>query len=177
MRVIGGHLGGRRLESLAGRRIRPTADRVREAIFNILGDAVVGARVLDLYAGTGALAIEAISRGATRAACVDRSAPARRTIEANVEALGLEAAMEVVGDDALRYARRLAGGEERFDVVFCDPPYSDPLDPIVSGAVSGSWWDRVFVLEHAADGGVTGPAGIELDTRRYGDTAVSFFWR
>lgn len=177
MRVIGGRLGGRRLESLAGRRIRPTADRVREAIFNILGDAVVGARILDLYAGTGALAIEAVSRGATRAVCVDRSAPARRTIEANVEALGLDAAVEVIGDDALRYARRLAGGEERFDVVFCDPPYSDPLDPLLSGPVSGAWWERAFVLEHAAGGRVTGPAGVELDTRRYGDTAVSFFWR
>lgn len=177
MRVIAGRLGGRRLESVAGRSVRPTADRVREAIFNILGDAVVDAKVLDLYAGTGALAIEAISRGATRAVCVDRSAPARRAIEANVEALGIAGEVDVTGDDALRHARRLAEGEERFDVVFCDPPYADPLEPIVSDAVAGSWWQRVFVLEHAAGRDVEGPSGTTIDTRRYGDTAVTFFWR
>lgn len=178
MRVIAGRLGGRRLKSATGRAVRPTSDRVREAIFGVLGDTVVDARILDLYAGTGALAVEAVSRGAERAVCVDRSASAVRTIEANVRALEVEELVEVVRQDALRYARRLAGGEEGFDVVFCDPPYADPLEPIVSDAIGGAWWSRAFVLEHAAGRSLPDPpAGLSVDTRRYGDTAVSFLWR
>ncbi|MDX1662058.1 MAG: 16S rRNA (guanine(966)-N(2))-methyltransferase RsmD [Gemmatimonadota bacterium] len=176
--MIAGRLGGRRLAGLAGRSVRPTADRVREAIFAILGDTVVEARILDLYAGTGALAIEAISRGAAEAVCVDRSGSARRTIRANVESMGIDGEVDVIGDDALRYARRLSGGEERFDVVFCDPPYADPLDAIVSEAVATNWWDRAFVLEHAAGRATPEPpADATAETRRYGDTEVTFFWR
>lgn len=178
MRVIAGRLGGRRLKSATGRAVRPTSDRVREAIFGILGDTVAGARILDLYAGTGALAVEAISRGAERAVCVDRSSAAVRTIEANVRALQIEDLVEVVRQDALRYARRLAGGEEGFDVVFCDPPYADPLEPIVAHAIGGAWWSRAFVLEHAAARPLPElPADLSVDTRTYGDTAVSLCWR
>ncbi|MBW3661358.1 MAG: 16S rRNA (guanine(966)-N(2))-methyltransferase RsmD [Gemmatimonadetes bacterium] len=178
MRVIAGRVGGRRLKSPSGRGVRPTSDRVREAIFSVLGDAVVDARVLDLYAGTGALAIEALSRGARHAVCVDRSAAARETIEHNVRGLGIEEDVSVIGGDALRYARRLSGGEEAFDLVFCDPPYTAPLEPIVSELVHGSWWRTAFVLEHAAARDVpAAPVDLSADTRRYGDTAVTFFRR
>jgi 16S rRNA (guanine966-N2)-methyltransferase len=116
MRVVAGELGGRRLQAPKGADVRPTADRVREAVFSILG-AIDGARVLDLYCGTGALGIEAISRGADTAVLVDADpAPAWR----NVEALGIEDRCEVVRSDALHYLRREDG---RFDLVFCDPPY------------------------------------------------------
>jgi 16S rRNA (guanine966-N2)-methyltransferase len=116
MRVVAGELRGRRLEAPKGVDVRPTADRVREAVFSILGE-IDGARVLDLYCGTGALAIEAISRGAERAVLVDtKPATARR----NVEALELEERCTIVRADAVRYLRR---ERDPFDLVFCDPPY------------------------------------------------------
>lgn len=178
MRVIAGRLGGRRLKSAPGRSVRPTSDRVREAVFSVLGDLVVDAVVLDLFAGTGAMAIEAVSRGARRAVCVERSARVRRTIEENARALGIADVIDVRGGDALLYARRLHGEEDAFDVVFCDPPYADPLDPVVADVVGGSWWSRAVVLEHAAErepGAL--PDGVSADTRRWGDTAVTFFVR
>lgn len=178
MRVIAGRLGGRPLKSAPGRDVRPTSDRVREAVFSILGDLVVDARVLDLYAGTGAMAIEAVSRGARGAVCVERSKRAIRTIEANLSALGIAEEIDVDRADALLYARRLNGEEELFDVVFCDPPYADPLEPVVADAVAGPWWTRAFVLEHAAGASLPpAPAGLSADTRRYGDTAVTLFRR
>ena len=119
MRVVAGELKGRRLASPPRRAadVRPTSDRARETLFALLGD-VSGARVLDLYAGTGALAIEALSRGAADAVLVD-SDP--RVARRNVSGLGLEDRCEVVRSDALRY---LAGSDETFDLVLCDPPYA-----------------------------------------------------
>jgi 16S rRNA (guanine966-N2)-methyltransferase len=117
VRVIAGEFKGRPLRTPKGMRTRPTADRVREALFSILGD-VAGARVLDLYAGSGALGIEALSRGAASAVFVERDPRATAVIERNLRSLGLEEA--VVRGDALRFLRRAEGG---FDLVFCDPPY------------------------------------------------------
>lgn len=122
MRVIAGELGGRTLRAPRGRGVRPTSDRVREAIFSALGD-VTGARVLDLYCGTGALAIEALSRGARSAVLVDREPKVARE---NVEALGLGGRAEVIGGDAARALARLDPG---FDLIFCDPPYGKKQDP------------------------------------------------
>lgn len=118
MRVVGGELRGRRLASPPRRSaaVRPTSDRAREALFAILGD-VSGQRVLDLFCGTGALAIEALSRGAASAVLVDAKP---RLARRNVAALDLEGRCEVVRCDALRYLKRAA---KRFDLVFCDPPY------------------------------------------------------
>jgi 16S rRNA (guanine966-N2)-methyltransferase len=115
VRVVAGELGGRRLASPRGHSVRPTADRVREALFSILGN-VAGARVLDLFAGTGALAIEALSRGASSAALVDTDL---RTARRNVDGLGLGERCELVRSDALRHLRR---DEGEYDLVFCDPP-------------------------------------------------------
>lgn len=117
MRVVAGALGGRRLASPpAGADVRPTPDRVREAIFSIIGD-LEGASVLDLYSGTGALGIEALSRGAREAVLVD-SDPGLAC--RNVEALEIEGQCEVIRSDALRFLR---GADRRFDLIFCDPPY------------------------------------------------------
>ncbi len=122
MRVIGGELGGRTLVAPRGWRVRPTSDRVREAIFSALGDQVAGAVVLDLYCGTGALAIEALSRGAERAVLVDRDT---RPALGNVERLGLGERTELVRADACRWLakREEEGGTDRFDLVFVDAPY------------------------------------------------------
>ena len=117
MRVVAGEFKGRRLRAPRGLRTRPTADRVREALFSILGD-VSGARVLDLYAGSGALGIEALSRGAASAVFVERDARAASAIRDNLRALELDQAVR--RQDALRF---LAANEGTFDLVFCDPPY------------------------------------------------------
>ncbi len=119
MRVVAGELGGRRLVAPPSRNheVRPTAERVREAIFSVLADEVEGAAVLDLYCGTGALGIEALSRGAATAVLVDR---ATGLAARNVRDLGLNPRAEVVRGDALQYLRR---GRRRFDLIFCDPPY------------------------------------------------------
>jgi 16S rRNA (guanine966-N2)-methyltransferase len=117
LRVVAGTFKGRRLAAPRGTRTRPTADRVREALFSMLGD-VDGARVLDLYAGSGALGIEALSRGAASAVFVERDAHAVAAIERNLAAVGVEAS--VIRQDVLRY---LAAADGAFDLVFCDPPY------------------------------------------------------
>ena len=117
MRIVAGDFKGRRLRAPRGRRTRPTADRVREALFSLLGD-VAGARVLDLYAGSGALGIEALSRGAASAVLVERDPGAAAVIAANLAALDVRA--EVRRQDVMRFLARAEGG---FDLVFCDPPY------------------------------------------------------
>ena len=126
MRVVAGEFGGRRLQAPRGRATRPTADRVREALFSMLGD-VAGARVLDLYAGSGALGIEALSRGAASALFVENDARAAEVIRRNLDALGAEG--EVRRQDALRFLSTAAGP---FDLVFCDPPYDSGPSPAVA---------------------------------------------
>lgn len=121
MRVVAGELRGRRLHPPAGTATRPTADRVREAVFSMLGDAVVGARVLDLYAGSGALGIEALSRGAATAEFVDSSRAAVAAVRRNLAELGLEA--PVRRRDALAQLADAAAAGRAYDLVFADPPY------------------------------------------------------
>lgn len=176
MRVVGGRLGGRRLHAPRGGALRPTSDRVREAIFSILGDTVVEARILDLYAGTGAMAIEAQSRGAREAVCVERDPAALRALERNVAELGLAGTTRVVRGRALDFCRRILEDGTRFDVVFCDPPYRDDPAPILDVIASSEWWDRAWVLEHAARQALP-DLSEAAETRRWGDTAATFFWR
>ena len=177
MRVIAGEFGGRRLASARARGLRPTADRVREALFSILGPMVADARVLDLYAGTGALALEALSRGARSATCVERAPTALAALERNVRDLGLAERVTIVRGDALAHARRLAGETDRFDLVLCDPPYADSQEPLLSAVVGGTWWTTAVVIEHAASRPPSTPEGLLADTRRYGDTGVTIFRR
>jgi 16S rRNA (guanine966-N2)-methyltransferase len=121
VRVVAGVHGGRLLKAPPGRSTRPTSDRVREALFSILG-SVEDARVLDLFAGSGALGIEALSRGAREAVFVERDARAAATVQANLDALGIDA--PVHRRDAFSWLGSASGGEECFDLVFADPPYS-----------------------------------------------------
>lgn len=176
MRVIAGRFGGRRLASARAPGLRPTSDRVREAMFDILGGAIRDARVLDLYAGTGALALEALSRGAVHATCVERKRPSLAALERNVADLDLAAEVAVVRMDALDYCARIPQEEAVFDVVLCDPPYAADLAPIGDAVVTAGWWTTVCVVEHAA-GRPLPDAWPPGDVRRYGSTSLAFFWR
>ncbi|HZB28145.1 MAG TPA: 16S rRNA (guanine(966)-N(2))-methyltransferase RsmD, partial [Gemmatimonadales bacterium] len=122
MRIVGGQFGGRRLVVPKDARVRPTADRVREAWMSILGDELAGARVLDLFAGSGALGLEALSRGAESVSFVELNPPSLRALHQNITSLGVESQVTVHRGDAMRHVERLPAGA--FDIVLADPPYT-----------------------------------------------------
>lgn len=167
MRIIGGSLGGRRLIVPKDSRVRPTADRVREAWMSILGTALEHARVLDLYAGSGALGLEALSRGAASATFVELNPPSLRALERNITALAVGDRATVHRGDALRYAERLPPAA--YDVVLADPPYSAGHAARLVAHFRRQPFARILSVEHRSD--------LELDsddTRRYGDSAITF---
>ena len=173
MRVVAGEFKGRRLAAPRGARTRPTADRVREALFSMLGD-VGGARVLDLYAGSGALGIEALSRGAAIAVFVERDAQAVAAIERNLEPLDVEAS--VARADVGRWLTRAEG---RFDLVFCDPPYdvasrlAGPLAERLPGLTAD---DARIVTESDKRNPLELPFPLIVE-RSYGDTRIAIHER
>jgi 16S rRNA (guanine966-N2)-methyltransferase len=180
MRVVGGRLRGRNLAAPASREIRPTADRLRESLFNILVHAyenpIEGARVLDLFAGTGALGIEAISRGAGFALFVDNGAEARALLRNNVEALGLGGVTKVFRRDATELGP--AHPVEPFSLVFLDPPYGKGLaEKALASLRDGGWLTKqvLLVVEEAKAAAFTAPEGfVELERRAYDDTEFVF---
>ncbi len=180
MRVVGGRLRSRAIAGPKSDAVRPTGDRLREAMFNILthayGDPVTGARVLDLFAGTGALGIEAISRGASHALFVDEGVEARALLRQNVETLGLGGVTRIFRRDASRLGP--AHPLEPFDLVFADPPYGQGLaEKALASARDGGWLkpQALVVVEEAADAGFTAPEGFEeLERRQYDDTELIF---
>lgn len=178
MRVIAGSAKGRKLESVPGTSTRPITDRVKEALFNILGASIEGARFLDLFAGTGAVGIEALSRGAARAVFCERDRLALRTIGHNLQATGLADRARVVAGDAFRFLRN--PGDERFDFVYIAPPQ-----------YKGIWIRALLAVD---EGDVLAPGGIAIvqihpkerqdvplrrlrlfDERRYGSTLLLFY--
>jgi len=172
LRIIAGEFKGRRIKAPAGDRTRPTADRVREAWFSILQAEIPGARVLDLFAGSGALGLEALSRGAREATFVESGPAALAALRANLAALGAEA--DVARADALRWLRAASGGARQYDLVFLDPPYrraaelgaplSDSLPAVLApGALVVAESDRRAPLELTI---------TATDERRYGDTLI-----
>jgi 16S rRNA (guanine966-N2)-methyltransferase len=169
MRIVAGRWKGRRLVAPAGRSVRPTADRVREAWMSIVQPWLTEARVLDLFAGSGALALEAISRGAAQADLVENAAASLLSIAANVAALDAAELVRVHRADALRFAQTLA--PSAYDVAFADPPY----DLGLAAQVAEQWLATPFAdllgVEHRA----FEPMPVGGDTRRYGDTAITFF--
>ncbi|HEY1625631.1 MAG TPA: 16S rRNA (guanine(966)-N(2))-methyltransferase RsmD [Streptosporangiaceae bacterium] len=179
-RVIAGEAGGRRLAVPAGRDTRPTSDRAREGLFGTivsLAGPLTGKRVLDLYAGSGAVGIEALSRGAEHVLLVESGRPAVATIRANIEAIGLPGAA-VVADRAERVIA--AGPDTRYDVVFADPPYAVPdaeISALLGGLAARGWLgpDALVVVERATRSGqLNWPAGYRPErSRRYGDAT---FW-
>lgn len=180
MRVIAGSAKGRRLISLKGTDTRPTLDRVKESLFSVIAGYLAGARVLDLFSGSGSLAIEALSRGAVHALCVERSRPAVRVIYKNLELTRLADKAEVWPLDVRTALRRLAQSERRFDLVFADPPYHAGLAPqVVSDCAAYGIVDTggLLVVEHGfreeLESSVENLAMIRLLT--YGDTRISIY--
>jgi 16S rRNA (guanine966-N2)-methyltransferase len=182
VRIVGGRFKGAALKGPRSEAVRPTSDKLRESLFNILahshGDPVPGARVLDLFAGTGALGLEALSRGARFALFVDEAAEARGLIRANVEALGLTGATRIFRRDATKLGHVPI---QPFALVFCDPPYGRGLgERALRAALEGGWLepDALAVLEEAARTEVEAIPGFErLDERRYGDSKLLFLRR
>src|SRR3954464_13913800 len=180
MRVVGGRLKGRNLASPSPQAIRPTADRLRESVFNILihayDDPITGARVLDLFAGTGALGIEAVSRGAAFTLFVDNGAEARALLRNNVEALGLGGVTKVYRRDATDLAP--AHPVEPFSLVFLDPPYRMKLaEKALVSLREGGWLaaGALLVVEEAKAAQFAAPEGFqELERRVYDDTEFVF---
>jgi 16S rRNA (guanine966-N2)-methyltransferase len=175
MRVIAGRWGGRRLTAPPGEATRPTSDRVREALFSVLAARVENARVLDLFAGSGALGIEALSRGAAEATFVDSAPAAIRAVRANLDALGIEAPVRRA--DARRFLDSASRAARQYDLVFLDPPYrlagrlgrelTAALPAVLApGAAVVAESDRRAPLELGLD---------LLDERRYGDTLIRIY--
>jgi 16S rRNA (guanine966-N2)-methyltransferase len=179
MRIIAGEFKGRRLASVKGR-IRPTSDKVREAIFSILGAAVAEARVLDLFAGTGALSLEALSRGAREAVLVEDQAAALEVLRRNLEALGVAERARVMPLPVQGALKKLAARGERFDLIFLDPPYGRGLAAATLAALEASGLlvpEAQVVAEHSHRETLPqrlGRLGLS-DCRRYGDTQVAFY--
>lgn len=180
MRVIAGDARGQRLKAPKGSSVRPTADRVKESLFNILRSELAGARVLDLFAGTGSLAIEALSRGATEALLVDSSAISAKLIRDNLRRLGLTRSARVIMAPVRRALNSIASQGRPFDIIFLDPPYGEELLPqtieiIAREKLLGP--SGVIVAEHSTRDALQERYGPleRVDQRRYGDTRLSFY--
>ena len=180
MRVIGGAAKGRRLKVPKGSAVRPTADRVKESLFNILPRDLSGAWVLDVFAGSGNLSIEALSRGAEHAVLIDASQRAAAMIRQNLRRLGLEAQCEIWIAPAARAMRSLARRHDSFDYIFLDPPYDQRLAPRSLALIAQCLLLRstgTLVIEHSGREHLNEayePLRLH-DQRRYGDTRLSFY--
>ena len=181
LRILGGAARGRRLqgESLPG--VRPTPARVREAVFDILGARVDGSTFLDLYAGTGAVGLEALSRGAGRVVFVERSRAAAHAIAANLALVAGPDSAEIVQEEARTALRRLAGRGDRFQIAFLDPPWDDrPGEEALLLAAELVSAAGIVVCEHRSGEGIAFPAAAMLRpgrSYRYGDASLSLFHR
>lgn len=185
MRVIAGTLRRRTLEAPEGLATRPTSDRLRETLFNVLAPRMQGAWFLDLYAGSGAVGIEAASRGATTVVLVERAEPALKVLRANLEKLGLRGAVKVEAVNVAAFLRRVRpqNAAMRFDVVFLDPPYeavdeyATSLGLLGGGAASLLAEDAVVVAEHRRRENLEEQYGLLRRTRvlEQGDAALSFY--
>ncbi len=180
MRVIGGTAKGRRVKSFKGQSLRPTADRVKEALFNILPHDLSGWKVLDIFAGTGNLTFEALSRGAAQACLVDVSREASKMIRKNIEALGFSRSARVLGIPVLRAIHVLAGRGDKIDLILADPPYDKGWVERVLRSLAQEELlekDGILVVEHSTREEVKEIYGsmVLQDQRRYGGTCLSFF--
>jgi 16S rRNA (guanine966-N2)-methyltransferase len=180
MRIVAGKFRGAQIEAPKGLVTRPTSDRLRQALFNVLEHGAPafdfeGARVLDLFAGSGALGLEALSRGARYCVFIEENAQARAAIRRNVETLGLTGASKIWRRDATRLGP--VGTLQAFDLIFCDPPYGQSLgERALAAAAEGGWvkQNAIAVLEERADHDIAWPTPfLEIDRRRYGETAIA----
>jgi 16S rRNA (guanine966-N2)-methyltransferase len=169
VRIIAGEWRGRPLVAPAGRSTRPTTDRAREAWMSIIQPGIVGACVLDLFAGSGALGLEALSRGAAEATFVEDDPRALTALRKNVAALGAADRVTIVRADAVRFVKTLEAGA--FDIGFADPPYEKGL----ATAVAERWLDAAFAHILGVEHSPREPLPQGADSRRYGDTAITFY--
>jgi 16S rRNA (guanine966-N2)-methyltransferase len=185
MRITGGRFGGRLLVAPEDSRVRPTSDKVRQAVFNILahndfelGVGLEGARVIDLFAGTGTMGLEALSRGARFCLFIDQETDSRALLRQNVEALALTGVTKIWRRDATSLGHMPTGAGGPFDLAFLDPPYRKNLIPPALASLNEGGWlapSALLVAEHALDEPFGEISDFEkLDSRAYGDTGVSF---
>ena len=181
MRIVAGRFRGRLIAAPVSPAIRPTSDRTRESVFNILAARanMQGMRVIDLFAGTGALGLEAVSRGAVFALFVEQSAEARGLLRTNIEAFGLQGVTRIFRRDATDLGA--PGTMENFDIAFADPPYARGLGQLAAASlVAGGWLKNgsILVLEESVETAPHRLPGFELlDQRKFGQTSVGFFGR
>jgi 16S rRNA (guanine966-N2)-methyltransferase len=181
MRVIAGTHRGRRLRRPQGLAIRPTSDRVREALFSILGNRLPNSRFLDLYAGTGAIGVEAVSRGATHVTCVESSVEALKLLQHNMLDCGFAHNLTVYAQTVEQFLRRPDRWKGPYDIVFADPPYAMARE--LESLLSQTATDRLFaadswlIVEHAEKTSLPAQLGSSAYLRRYryGDTALSLY--
>lgn len=178
MRVIAGEFGSRLLKAPRGMDTRPTLAKTREALFSMLQGSVQGADVLDLFAGSGALGIEAVSRGARSAVLCDHAAEAARAIRANIAALGIPDRVTFLKTRWEGALDRLEAEGRSFDLIFLDPPYAMPLPPVMAALLKKGLLaaDGLIIAEHGAQREVLPPEGMAVHRHRaYGDSAITVF--
>ncbi|UJF35302.1 16S rRNA (guanine(966)-N(2))-methyltransferase RsmD [Paenibacillus hexagrammi] len=182
MRVISGNAKGRTLKAVPGMSTRPTTDKVKEAIFSMIGPYFDGGQVLDLFAGTGGLGIEALSRGISKAVFIDVEKKSVDTVHANLQSTGYKDQAEVYRNDAARALKVLAKREQKFDLVFLDPPYKMKViaELITTMEELGLLSSDVFIVAEHDAGDILPEAIGELEQQRrseYGETAVTIYTR
>lgn len=178
MRIIAGEMRSRKLKAPEGMDTRPTADRVKEALFSILQGRVYGARVLDLYGGSGALALEAISRGASGAVIADQSPKACQAIQENIESLRVTDKAQLLRMKDTTALKALKGQGDSFDLIFLDPPYRMDPEPVCALILEYGLLTPggMIVIEHAREKHPALPAPLRLtDRREYGAAGLSFY--
>ncbi len=176
MRVTGGTGRGRRLKTPAGSRVRPTSDKVKQALFNILGERMTGASFLDLFAGAGSIGIEALSRGAGRVVFVDASRASLQVVKQNIEQTGFEEQSQVVLSKVESFLKKSSGS---YDIVFLDPPYSDAMQPLLEQIAGAGILkpDSIVIAEHfKKQPSPASAGGLSLYREaKYGDTVLAFY--
>jgi len=169
LRIIAGEFKGRRIKTPTTNKVRPTSDRVREAWFSILQQSIPAARVLDLFAGSGALGFEALSRGAVSVDFVETHRVSLTALRSNIEALQVEDRVTIHRMDAVRFAERLQPAQ--YDVAFADPPYATDEAERLAAIFRATPFAGILGIEHRPDLALNGD-----DMRRYGDTAITFLY-
>lgn len=182
MRIISGKWKSRKLYSTKGMNTRPTSDRVKEAIFNIINHRLGSSIVLDIFAGTGSMGFEALSRGSNKVVFIEKDIGAAKVIEKNAKMLDCSGAIHILRKDVFRAISDLAESEYVFDIIFMDPPYKSNIEKdVISSIINANIMDRqgIIVVEH--DYRDVMPEKIDrinkIDTRKYGNTSISFYTR
>lgn len=176
VRIISGEFGGRKIEAPDNSRTHPMSERVRNALFNSLGDRIAGTVVLDVFAGTGSVGIEALSRGAKHATFIERDRIAQKILAKNITALGLEDRVDVVRTSASNWLE--SAGTEEFDIIFADPPYHDVQFSTVERLFGLLKKGGLMILSHPGRGEIPTKTGVVVvDNRSYGNAYLTFYRR